>query len=536
MAEGNTLIKNVVSQFNRDELEASVAQQAAKIGMNYADVRMMEIIPDVLSIISKQEAEKGALPLSRKGTNVLLGVANPNSEEVKKVVEYLSKYFKVEQNLISWEAIKDKLPEYEGLRKQVLEQQNDYEIEASDIPLTFAELNAQVNSAAIQDILKYIVSVAIDSNASDIHLEPEKEGARVRFRIDGVLHIVARLTGERFKYILSQIELASGMKLNSYESQEGRLEVKLTGENISVRVETMPTLYGDDISLRIFNTAATMLSLSDLGLKDYSKRIIAQALARPQGMILVVGPTGAGKTSTIYAVLNALNHPEVKIITLEDPVEYTLPGITQSQIDEREGFATRLRSVLREDPDIVMVGEIRDAETADVALHAALTGHVMISTFHANNATTAIALIREISTNSSLLASAMSLIIAQRLVRKLCDNCKKTYTPTPVEKEFAEKIWSEIPESAKEGKKLEYYTAPGCEACNSLGFKGRVGIFEMLPLVIELQKLISRPDITVSELQDAAKKSGMITMEQDGILKAVDGVTAISEVMKAVKE
>jgi type IV pilus assembly protein PilB len=522
--------------YNREELEEAVRKQAESQKIPYLDVRTVNLLPDVLAIVSVEEAKGGVLPISKNGNQLVLGTANPQSEQTVKTTEYLSKFFTVQLMLISWEAIKDALPNYAGLTKVSLEQDTGYEIQAITTAVTFKELAEKINTAPLQDILKYMVTMAIESKSSDIHLEPEKDGARLRFRIDGVLHVVGQISTERFQYVLSQIELSSGMKLNVDEAQEGRLEVKLKDENISIRVETMPTLYGDDISLRIFNTAATMLSLADLGINDYDKKILSTALARPQGMILVVGPTGAGKTSTIYATLNALNSTEVKIITLEDPIEYALPGITQSQIHEGESFDERLKAVLREDPDIVMVGEIRDGDTADVALHAALTGHVMISTFHANDTATALGLLKELSSEKMLLSTAINLVIAQRLVRKLCEKCKTAHTLTPFEKEYVDKIWSETPEEAKVGKELNFFEAPGCEACGGLGFTGRVGIFEMLQLNLDLQKLLSRDDLTVAEFKEQAKKSGLLTMEQDGILKATEGITALSEVMKAIKE
>lgn len=529
-------IRDVVSSFNRDQLEADIQKKAQALSLGYFDIRKTEIQPDVISFVSAEEAQKGVLPVKKDGNTLTLGLAEPTSEQAKLTQTELAQHFKIEPVLISWEAIKDALPHFQGTRKQILEKRNDYEIEAAEEPLTFKDLEAQINSAPLQDILKYIITVAIAVSASDIHLEPQKEGARVRFRIDGVLHIIGYLTDERFKYILSQIELASGLKLNVNEAQEGRLEIKQTKGNVSVRVETMPTLYGDDISLRIFNTEAAMLSLSELGLNEYSEITLVKSLTRPNGMILVVGPTGAGKSSTIYAILNALNKPETKIITLEDPIEYALAGITQSQINEGESFATRLKAVLREDPDIVMVGEIRDAETADVALHAALTGHVMISTFHANSAVTAIGLLKEIATSKSLLGTSINLIIGQRLVRRLCQKCKTNYKPNKVEAEFVQKIWEKLPTALKADKKLEFYTSTGCDACDGLGYKGRIGIFELLELNVELQKLINREDITATELQEAALKSGMISMEGDGVLKSTEGTTSLAEVMKAIRE
>lgn len=532
----NTNIQDVVSSFNRDEKEAEVAEKAASLDMPYVDIRKTELSPDVLAFVSEEEAHLGIVPLAKRKRELMVGVANPDKEEVKQIAEELNKYYKVRVALISWESVKDALPHFKGLTKHSLEEKNDYEIEAINGPVTFKELAAQINSAALQDILRFIVTAAIDSRSSDIHVEPQKTGARLRFRIDGVLHVVGQLSKDRYDYILSQIQLASGMKLNEDQPQQGRIEVKIGNKNTSVRVETMPTLYGHDISLRIFNTEAAMLQLEDLGLYEYSAKEIQRMLNRPQGMILVVGPTGAGKTSTIYAILNELNHPQVKIITLEDPIEYALEGISQSQIKEGESFLIRLKSVLREDPDIVMVGEIRDGETGNVALHGSLTGHMMISTFHANNAVTALSLLKELVPNSTLLASAVSLVVGQRLVRKVCPHCKTQYKPTPEEQEFATRILETLPNEIKGDRTPAFYEGKGCEECDGLGYKGRIGIFEMLALSVEMQKLVARNDITVNELQEAAKKHGMVTMEQDGMLKVIDGLTTISDVMRAIKE
>lgn len=536
MTEGNPkTIRDAVLSYNRAEEEARVEQKAKQLGLLYFDVRGKEFSPDVISLLSAEEAKKGVVPLAKKEKRVIIGSPNPTSPETKRIFDYLSKYYTVEVALISWDAVKDLIPRFEGTVKQDLESRPDYEVRAAANPITFKELGAKLSAVPLQDMLGNLVRVAIDTNSSDIHIEPERDGARIRLRIDGVLHVAAKISTERFNYFLSQIELTGGMKLNSNQSQEGRFEVNVGGRTVSVRVETMPTLYGDDISLRIFNTEATMLLMDDLGINDYQRKIIDRAVSRPQGMILVVGPTGAGKTSTTYAILNTLNKPEVKIITLEDPIEYALTGITQSQIDEGENFYERLKAVLREDPDIVMVGEIREKETAEVALHAALTGHVMISTFHANDAPTALSLLKEITGNQTLLASAINMIVAQRLVRRLCD-CKKVHQPTPEEKQFIESTLLGVPKEVLGERKIETYEPVGCSKCSNLGYRGRLGIFEVLSPSVEFQKVMVRPEITVAEIKDTALKSGMITMEQDGVIKALDGLTAVSEVMKAIRE
>lgn len=529
-------IQNVVSSFNRDEKEADIRRWADKLGLLYYDFRKMELSPDVLSLISVEDARRGVVPIARKGDILIVGLIDPEMKKTEDIVNYLATHFKIEKALISVDSVKDILPRYEGLEKQVLEEERDYEIELVDSSITFKELEAHLNSAELRDILKFILAAAIQAKSSDIHIEPQREGARVRFRIDGVLHIVGELKRERYEYILSQIELSSGMKLNVNEAQEGRLEVTIGGQTTNVRVETLPTLYGDDVALRLFNTEATMLKVEDLGLSEYNRAIVDNILLRPQGMVLVVGPTGSGKTTTIYAILNKLNRSGIKIISLEDPIEYAIAGVAQSQINEGDSFGIRLKAVLREDPDIVMVGEIRDADTANVALHAALTGHMMVSTFHANNAAAAIGLLKEITENNTLLSSGISLIIAQRLVRRLCEKCKKQYQPSKEEFYFAQRVFNDTPANIREGRYLEFFTSEGCGACNGLGYSGRIGIFEMMPLNVELQKLINREEITIAEIQEAAKKLGMVTMEQDGLLKAIAGVTSIEEVMNAVRE
>lgn len=530
------IIQDVVSSYNRDEKEEAVQNKAKGLGLPYYDFREIEISPDILSLISGEEARRGVVPIIRKGDSLIVGVVDPELRKSEDIVEYLSNHFDIEKALISIDSVKDILPRYEGLTKQILTEERDYEIDILDSSITFKELESQLNSAELRDILKFILAAAIHAKSSDIHIEPQRDGVRLRFRIDGILHIVGFLERDRYEYVLSQIELSSGMKLNVNEAQEGRLEVNLSGQTTNVRVETLPTLYGDDVALRLFNTEATMLKLEDLGLFDYNRVVIDDMLLRPQGMVLVVGPTGSGKTTTIYAILNCLNDTRVKIISLEDPIEYAIPGVAQSQINEGESFGIRLKAVLREDPDIVMVGEIRDQDTANVALHAALTGHMMVSTFHANNAAAAVGLLKEITENNSLLASAVSLIIAQRLVRRICESCKKPVQPTKEQLDFAQRVFNGIPLEIKEGKKLEFYGAEGCNACNGLGYSGRIGIFEMMPFSIELQKLISREDITIAEIQEAAKSLGMVTMEQDGLLKSIAGITSIKEVMSAIRE
>jgi type II secretory ATPase GspE/PulE/Tfp pilus assembly ATPase PilB-like protein len=406
--------------------------------------------------------------------------------------------------------------------------------EVKEIP-SFEELANQLQNAPIQDLLKMIMIVGFNVSASDIHIEPHDDWARIRYRLDGTLHEVATLTKERFRYVLSQVELHSNLKLNVNYPQNGRFSIKLKDRDVGVRIETMPSMHGEDIVLRLFNIQANMLKINDLGFAKYDEPLLKSALIRPHGMILVVGPTGAGKTSTIYSILNELNSKDVKIITLEDPVEYEMPGTTQSQINEGESFAERLKAVLREDPDIIMVGEIRDSATAQTALQAALTGHLLISTLHANDAVTAVIRLSDMIGDPTLVTASTNLIIAQRLVRKICPDCKEEYQPNQYEQRELEKIIESMNEEMKPAPPFKFFQGAGCPKCNQNGFKGRTGIFELLVLDNDLQKLVNT-DASIFEVQEAAKKTGMITMEQDGILKALAGITALREVLKTIKE
>lgn len=520
----------------RDGEEDETLRKALSLGVKYFDLRKVEIADDTLSILSKEEAERcEAFPVYNKNKHLIIGSPDPHKKEVADLVASLKPYFKlIELALISKPSFDSIIPRYGAIKKVELGKRDDT-IKVDVTITSFEELNSRLSSAPIQDLLKLILSSAMEANSSDIHVEPNKEDILVRFRIDGALHPITHLTKEKYNYILSQIELQAKIKLGVNYAQQGRFDIKHEDLHISVRVETIPTLYGDDIAIRIFNTQTEFLKVSDLGILDEQFNVIKEAISKPHGMVLVSGPTGSGKTSTIYAILNELNKPDVKIITLEDPVEYALSGLTQSQINEGESFADRLKATLREDPDIIMVGEIRDEGTAKTALQAALTGHLLISTIHANNAVTSIIRMVELTKDAPTFTASISLLIAQRLVRKICEYCREEYEPADLERKEAERILATFKPADQNNIKLKFFKGKGCDKCNNIGYKGRIGIFEFLQPKEELQRLISS-NANIFDLQKAAIENGMVTMEQDGLIKVSRGITTISELIKAVKE
>lgn len=524
---------------NRNSLEQKTEEEAEKLGVPYFDMRQVRLEKDILENFKNEDFFKYCIvPLKQDGDTLIVATTDPQAKELEELQkEYNKIYPKISFALISEESFK----EQEETLKAVVQlppAEVAGEVDVSELDLTemsFDEFQKKIADAPVQTLLKFVIVEGFSLKASDIHIEPASEDVKIRLRLDGVLHNAATLTLEQYKYLRSQVELRSGLKLNVKYPQNGRFKVKLKDDELSVRIEVMPTLYGDDIVIRLFNVQAGLLDIDKLGVRDVQRPIIDAALVRPHGMILVVGPTGSGKTTTIYSVLNQLNAPEVKLITLEDPIEYTLPGATQSQINEGESFATRLKAVLREDPDIIMLGEIRDSETAKTALQAAITGHLLITTLHANDAVTAVPRIIGLVEDASTFLDAVNVIIAQRLVRQICPHCIAEYVPTENEMEEINKIIDSLPLEHKPMKAPEFFQGKGCDKCNSIGYKGRLGIFEFLMVSPDFQRAVIE-NSTLHELKAVAIKEGMLTMEQDGFLKAIEGKVNIVEVLKVIKE
>ncbi len=383
-------------------------------------------------------------------------------------------------------------------------------------------------------LLEIIFGGAIDLNASDIHFETEKKQIKIRLRIDGTLQDLVNISHQEYKPLISRLKLVSGIKLNiSDRPQDGRFSIIKDKENIEIRSSTLPTEHGESAVLRILNPKS-LISLEQLGLRDDLLKIFRKEISKPNGMIIVTGPTGSGKTTTLYAFLKEVQNPTIKIITIEDPIEYHLAGISQTQIEPTKGynFASGLKAIVRQDPDVILVGEIRDLETAEIALQAALTGHLVFSTIHANDAAGTIARLADLGTNPSSIASAINLIIAQRLIRKVCPKCADFKVLSSDELAKISKELAKI-SSIKVSAQTKIPVAKGCEDCGFTGYRGRLGVFEAIIVDDEMERFIIKNPPT-SDLRGKAIEKGMITMYQNGLIRVLSGLTTISELERMV--
>jgi type IV pilus assembly protein PilB len=414
------------------------------------------------------------------------------------------------------------------IEKEILEK------EIRNILVLKREIEAVLNKE-ITKILDTILGGSIKLEASDIHIEPKENEAKLRVRLDGILQDVLIFERKIYEALLSRIKLLSGMKLNIFDRpQDGRFTVFFEKLPIEIRSSTLPAEWGESIVMRILNPKS-LISLEELGLREDLLKIFKREIKKPNGMIIVTGPTGSGKTTTLYAILKEIQNPEIKIITIEDPIEYHLEGITQTQVDPKAGydFANGLRAIVRQDPDVILVGEIRDLETAQIAIQAALTGHLVLTTLHTNDAAGTVARLVALGEKPVNIAPAINMAVAQRLVRKVCKKCSVLEKPS---KEEFEKIREGLKNlNVKIPKDLKIKKARGCEDCNFTGYRGRTGIFEAFLVDEEMERFILTSP-SISDLREMAKKKGMITMYQDGLLKVIDGITTIEEVERVVAE
>ncbi len=506
----------------------------------YIDLRVFPIDKEAVTLIPEDLSKKAeAVCFLIKDSEVRIGIVNKDNPNLSLVEKKLSNMgYSFQFYVISLDGLNSALEIYKKI-KIVVPEKDEIKVGKEELSnakeqiQNLTDLKATIKKVKVTEMIDYILAGALSVDASDVHIEPEKEKAKLRYRIDGVLQDIMELPNDVALKILSRVKLVAKLKINVVDNpQDGRFSIDSDGKEVDLRVSTLPTAYGETLVMRLLGTGATGLTLEKLGMREREHKLLSKAIKATTGMVLTTGPTGSGKTTTLYACINEVNSPEKNIITLENPIEYKIKGISQTEIDSSKGFdfANALKSVLRQDPDVVMVGEIRDNDTAEISAQASLTGHLVLSTLHTNDAAGAIPRLISMGLRPEELAPALKLIIAQRLVRKICEKCKEAYELSAEElKTLKEKLGKFYPEKGIE----KMFKAKGCKACDNIGYKGRVGIYEMFEVDNKIEEAIGYR-VSNLEIEKAAIAQGMMTMEQDGILKAVEGVTTVEEVERVV--
>ena len=540
----------ILSKARREGEERDAQRRATKSGLKYIELATMPVEVDALDLIPETQAKTARVAvIEYKNKNAVLAVSNPDESAVKTITKELeTKGLKVKIVVVSltglqhaWEFYKFVVPKTAPITGRIDIDKD--RIEALEKKLTTPEfVRTEIQSFDFRklptaQVLEIVLAGALANRVSDIHFEPAKEEVKLRYRIDGDLHdVMADLGKPIYSHLSSRIKLLANLKLNVLdEAQDGRISIGLGGKDIELRVAVAPSEFGEVIVMRVLDPDAISLGLTELGLRKDDLEIIKKELNRPNGMILNTGPTGSGKTTTLYAFLKDKYSPEIKIITIEDPIEYHLPGIEQTQVDPKANytFANGLLSLMRQDPDVILIGEVRDKEPATIAIQAALTGHLVFSTVHANQAAGAIPRLVDLGVKPTSIGPALNLIIAQRLVKRLCPKCKVSEKIDATKKTKLEKLVKSLPKRVdiKGYLKFELYQPKGCKACGDSGYRGRVAIYELLQITKEVEKLMSQEGGEI-EIQEFALRQGMVTMQQDGVLKALEGVTTLEEVEK----
>ncbi len=540
------LDNNIVSEATLFELKSKIGGiSLRKIDVDKVPTNILELIPEEASVNYKMMAV--ASGEDGKKNSVIMGMVYPEDIVAQNALRFLANQenFTYQVCLITPGDLSKLLKQRENLSTETRKVLDKLPEESKVILGNLSDNNLDETITEEAPIIKMVMVIlrhAVESGASDIHIEPNRDKLVVRFRIGGILYSNLSLPLKVHLAIAARIKILSGLKIDENRiPQDGRFSTKIDGQDIDFRVSTFPTLYGEKTELRVLDPSTGLKTFEDLGLSKRSLEVVKVAIKKPYGMILFTGPTGSGKTTTQYAILRILNQESVNIVTVEDPVEYSIDGINQSQIRPEIGytFAHGLRQILRQDPNVIMVGEIRDEETANLVINAALTGHVVLSTLHTNSSTGVIPRLIDMGVKPFLIPSTLRVVISQRLVRTLCQKCKIKINPSEKIKTYILERIKSLPASEKKNVKIEdpllVYSAKGCEACGFIGYAGRVGLYEVLSMNDELAALIQSNPLE-SLIFKTAQKQGMLTMEQEGILKVLAGQTTIEEVVRVTEE
>ncbi len=551
-----------ISELHRKEAEELAQILAGKHGLPYLDLSTLPINASALHLIPEAEARAGQIATFKiLGKTVHVLVSAPENQKTRDLIEDLrGKNYQLEIYLGSPTSLERAWSRYGEISSSTKTEAGVIDISSDDIARFVAELPnleaiktaLNTESAAtskvggISNLLELILAGGLITLASDIHLEPEEEAVRLRYRLDGVLNDIINLPQKLYRSLLSRVKLVSGLKLNVKQSaQDGRFSIRLShsslgeeSKEIEIRTSVLPGAYGESVVLRLLNPETLAIGLPKLGMETRLLEMVTEEIKKPNGLILLTGPTGSGKTTTLYAFLKEINTPGSKIITIEDPIEYHLKGINQTQVNPEKDytFLSGLRSSLRQDPDIIMVGEIRDSETAEIAVNASLTGHLVLSTLHTNNAAGTIPRLVDLGVNPKVLDSALNITIAQRLVRHLCPDCRQTVEPTAAEQTLIKQVLEAINHKRSQPRpdKIEVFGPGQCEKCHGTGYRGRVGIFEAIVIDQKIAELLLMGNPNEREIKLAALPQNILDMREDGILKVLAGVTSLEELGRVI--
>lgn len=539
-------LQKKLTELERASIEAQAQELAKKTGLPYLKVNPSIIDLSALATLSETESRSSqvAVIAKEKQTLSVILTDHPPAPAAQQVLEKLSSQgFTLKRQIVSrlsmekiWERYQEILPDNTTALGTVSVDQETIDKIHQDIQ-NIADLKNTLTALPTTKLLEALVAGAIKIGASDIHLEPEESSIRIRYRLDGVLNDVSRLDQTSYAKLLARIKITSGLKINIHNApQDGRFTVRYTRRLIEIRTSILPGSYGENVVMRILDPASIKQNIEELGLSPANALLLKKLLKKTTGALLTTGPTGSGKTTTLYAFIQHINEPDTKIITIEDPVEYHIVGISQTQVKPSEGytFASGLRSIVRQDPDIILVGEIRDGETAEIAMQAALTGHLVFSTLHTNDAAGAIPRLIDLGAKVTSIAPAINAVIAQRLVRKICPRCAQKKPIKPEDLSEIKAVLNGLKTKAPSLTPQTTIAYPDkCAECNFTGYRGRLGIFEFFVMDTELEKFILKSP-AISEMRELATKKGMVTMLQDGYLKVLDGQTSLEEVQRVL--
>lgn len=526
--------QNLVSE------DALTKAKATFYNVPFIDLVTMPSDPEALNVLPQEVAERFRVypvGIDKTAKQLRLAMADPLDLTAIEFIEQ-----KTNLRVKPEAAVPSKVDEYlstrysNSLSQEVTEALKDVE-GGEDKGKGIPDLakTGFIREEKISEIVSHILDFAMRARASDVHIEPQEKLTRVRYRIDGILQEKLTIPHDLHDSLISRIKILCGMKIDEKRiPQDGRFNFKAGDNEVDLRVSSLPTTWGEKIVMRLLKKSGGVPELSELGLRGQGLKTLQEAILRPHGIVIICGPTGSGKTTTLYSLLSQISTSKVNVVTLEDPVEYKIPGVNQVQINPAAGltFASGLRSFLRQDPNIILVGEIRDQETADLAIQASLTGHLVFSTLHTNDAAGALPRLLDMSAEPYLLSSSMTAIVAQRVVRKIHDKCKVAYDPDP---KIAEEMKAVLGPLWPTGKEIKFYKGQGDEDCGNTGYLGRVGIFEVLPVTEKISRLILQR-AAASDIGKQAREEGMITLKQDGYLKALEGVTSVEEVLRVAQE